>query len=188
MNVSGFKPVTGRDIAALLHPRLAVLVTCCDKDGKPNVLTVAWHTPLSHWPPLVGISIAHARYSHLLLEEVDEFVINIAGVSLQAAVEACGRYTGELDDKFAIAGLKTQRAECVAPPVLADALGMLECKVVNRVETGDHTFYIGQVMAARAQVDSFNNAWEGQGSDAVLQCLQHDRYGVFVELNSNGRG
>lgn len=180
------KPVAGRDIAALLNPRLAVLVTCCDRDGRPNILTVAWHTPLSHWPPLLGISIAHTRYSHPLIQEEGEFVVNIVGVSLQDAVEVCGRYTGDIDNKFAIAGLKTGMAECVRPPVLVDALGVLECRVVNQVETGDHTFFVGQVMRACVRAECFSSAWEAGGDDAVLQCLQHDRYGVFVERKLDG--
>ena len=180
------KTVTGHNIAALPNPHLAVLVTCCDYNGQPNVLTVAWHTPLSHQPPLLGISIAHSRYSHTLMRDEGEFMVNIVGQSLQEAVEICGTYTGEIDDKLDIAGLQIRMAKHVRPPVLLDALGVLECKVVDQVETGDHAFFIGQVLLALACDDCFSNAWKSQGDEAVLQCLQRDRYGTFLEGRSNG--
>ena len=77
------KTITGREIAALLNPRLAVLVTCCDLAGEPNVFTVAWQTPLSHRPPLVGISVGCTRYSHRLISDTGEFVVNIVGRRLK---------------------------------------------------------------------------------------------------------
>jgi flavin reductase (DIM6/NTAB) family NADH-FMN oxidoreductase RutF len=61
----------------LLHPRLTVLVSCVDKEGKANVITLAWSMPVSINPPIVAISIAPKRYSHQLVEETKEFVINI---------------------------------------------------------------------------------------------------------------
>jgi len=182
------KPVTGRAIAALLHPRLALLVTCCDRSGKPNVLAVAWHTPLSHQPPLIGIAIAPIRFSHHLIREQGEFVANVMGLSLQKAVAICGTYSGEVENKFALAGLKTHPAECVCPPRLVDALGVLECKVMDQMEMGDHTFFVGQVLKAQARSDCFSTAWETQGDDAGLQYLQRERYGAFVELKAHDEG
>ena len=181
------KTVTGREIAALLNPRLAVLVTCCDAYGKPNVLTVAWQTPLSHTPPLLGISVCHTRYSHRLIQNQGEFVVNVVGEDLRKAVEVCGTYSGEMDDKLAITGLKTFEAKTVMPPVLEDACGVLECRVVDAVETGDHTLFVGEVLQAQACEEQFSFAWE-QGTDSpVLLCLQRNRYGVFAESKHNGR-
>ncbi len=173
--------VTGREIAAMLNPRLAVLVTCCAPDGTPNVLTVAWHTPLSHYPPMVGIAIAPTRYSHPLIAGEGTFVLNIVGQSLLAAVKICGTYSGLNDNKFEIGDLHTRPAELIRPPVLADALGVLECKVVEAVETGDHTFFVGQVLLAQARQDSFAHSWKTSGTDPVLLCLQKDQYGTFME-------
>lgn len=174
------KTVTGREIAALLHPRLAVLVTCCDKEGTANLLTVAWHTPLSHEPPLLGISIAPARFSHGLIQETAEFAVNIVGPSLRRAVEICGERSGREVDKFNLAGLETQPAKYISPPVLSAALGVIECRVVQQVETGDHTFFVGEALHGEARMECFSNAWE-RPKGVVLQCLQRDRYGHFVE-------
>jgi len=186
MNTTLMKTVTGHEIAALLNPRLAVLITSCDQHGRPNVMTVAWHTPLSHQPPLLGVSIARSRYSHFLIQETGEFIVNIVGQALVDAVKICGTYTGDVDDKLDIAGLRTRMATYVQPPVLLDAVGLLECRVVDQVETGDHTFFIGRVLLAQVRENCFDDAWISKDGDTVLQCLQRDQYGVFLKEGSNG--
>lgn len=181
------KTITGREISALLNPRLAVLVTCCDGNGKPNVLTVVWHTPLSHVPPLVGISIRQSHYSHELIRSEGEFVVNVIGQSLQKAAMICGAYTGEINNKLEIAKLETYATECVRPPLLAQAIGWLECRLVEQVAAGDHTFFIGRVLLARAREECFDLAWKSQDDQTALLCLQRDRFGSFLEGASSGQ-
>ncbi len=173
--------VTGRDIAALLNPRLALLVTCCDKAGKPNVLSVIWHTPLSHEPPLVGISLGLNRYSRPLISGTGEFVLNVIGQSFQTAVQVCGNNTGKNCDKIQLSGLKLEPALSVRPPIIAGCLGYLECRVVNKVECGDHELFVGRVLHAVARSGCFSNGWDPVRSDELL-CLHRDHMGRFVSL------
>jgi flavin reductase (DIM6/NTAB) family NADH-FMN oxidoreductase RutF len=48
----------------LMHPRLVVLVTSRGRDGKANIITLAWSVPTSFSPPMVAISVVPERYSH----------------------------------------------------------------------------------------------------------------------------
>ncbi|MBI9045061.1 MAG: flavin reductase family protein [Anaerolineaceae bacterium] len=182
------KNILDRDIAALLNPRLALLVTCGDQNGKNNILTIAWHSPLSHRPPLVGISVGKTRHSLTLIREFGEFVLNIVSDDLVNSVQFCGNYTGEIDDKFEITKIKTMESRTVHPPRLAEAMGFLECKVMEEVETGDHIFFVGKVLLAKAREDCFSNAWESLDQTALL-CLQRNRFGKFMENydSSNGK-
>jgi len=179
-----YKTITGKEIAALLHPRPAVLVTCCDLNGAPNVLTVAWHTPLSYNPPLIGISIGLTRYSHNLISQVRQFVVNIVGISSIEALKNCGQYTGALDDKTSLSGLTLKAAHKVKPPLISAALGYLECQVEQEVDAGDHTFFIGRVMLAQAAETAFSNMWVSLIGDVPL-CLQRDRFGVYKDFIRN---
>jgi len=172
-----YKTVRGREIPALLNPRPAVLVTCCDAEGIPNALSLVWHTPLSHDPPLVGISVAKSRYSYGLIEESGEFVINIVSAACRHAVEVCGQRSGRDGDKLWAASLKLEPARTVRPPLIAGALGALECRVVNRLSCGDHMLFVGEVVSATARAGSFGDAWE-PGLGAVLLCHQRDRFGT----------
>jgi flavin reductase (DIM6/NTAB) family NADH-FMN oxidoreductase RutF len=57
----------------LLHPYNTSLVTCCDPEGRANIITIAWLIPVSVHPPLVGVSIHPLKglydlnHAHLLL-------------------------------------------------------------------------------------------------------------------------
>jgi flavin reductase (DIM6/NTAB) family NADH-FMN oxidoreductase RutF len=171
--------ITGGSTSRLLNPRAAVLVTCCEQTGKANAISVAWHTPLSHDPPLVGISIGLTRYSHELITATGEYVINVVGQDMQAAVEFCGEHSGRDCDKLALASLELRPARHLRSPVLAGALGHLECRVEQEVLTGDHTFFVGRVLTAEVRSDCFDKAWV-PGSGDVLLCLRLDGYGRFV--------
>lgn len=180
------KEVKGREISALFNPRLSVLVTSCDKKGTPNVLTVAWHIPLSHRPPLVGISICNTHYSYQLISRTNEFVVNIMPETMKKEVKICGKYTGRLDDKTKIARLDMEQAHSVTPSLIVGAVGTVECQVREQVATGDHTLFIGQVLHAEAYQEAFTNQWVPGTGNNVLLCLQRDSYGTFQREGSKG--
>lgn len=167
--------VSGRSIAALLNPRPAVLVTCCDANQKPNVLSIAWHTPLSHNPPMVGISIDAQRYSHRLIDTTNQFAINVVDQAFYEAVEVCGNLSGRDGDKFAKAGLTLMPAHTIKPPLIAGAMAHIECVVENKVQVGSHTFFIGVVRYAEACKDIFTDSW-ASSDRRVMLCLQRDRF------------
>ena len=139
----------------LLHPRHVVLVTCCDREGRANVVTLAWSMPTSFTPPMVAISLAPSRFSHGLIEDTGEFVVNVPTVELLEKVYVAGTRSGRDVDKFKEAGLTPKPARKVRPPIVDECIAHLECKVVNRLTTGDHTIFVGEVVAAYAEEEVF---------------------------------
>ena len=131
-----------------LDPRPIVLVTSVDAAGKPNVFTVAWSMPTSFDPALLAISAGHQRYSHELIAECGEFVVNVPDRTLKDLALQVGGISGRKADKFAKFRIATQPAQRVKPPVIADCLAAIECVVVDSLLTGDHTIFIGRVAAA----------------------------------------
>ncbi|HID90761.1 TPA: flavin reductase family protein [Candidatus Bathyarchaeota archaeon] len=153
----------------ILRPGPAVLVTCCDARGRPNIITVGWVTAVSGRPPLVAISIGRTRYSHDLIGEQGEFVINVPGTDLLREVWYCGSRSGRRVDKFRGAGLTPVRARRVRPPVIKECIGHLECKVVGKVPTGDHTLFIGEVLSAYAESDLFKRGiWDIEKASVLI--------------------
>jgi flavin reductase (DIM6/NTAB) family NADH-FMN oxidoreductase RutF len=75
----------------LLHPKIAVLLTCVDREGKANIITLAWTMPVSIEPPLVAVSISPRRHSHKMIEEAREFVINVHTKEIVKETLFCGR-------------------------------------------------------------------------------------------------
>lgn len=140
----------------LLHPRQVVLVSCVDKDGRANIITLAWSMPASINPPLIVIGIAPKRYSHQLIEETKEFVVNIPTMGIVKGALLCGRRTGRTCNKFEEAKLTASPAKKVQAPIIQECVAHLECKLRQQITTGDHTLFVGEVVASYANEEVFN--------------------------------
>jgi flavin reductase (DIM6/NTAB) family NADH-FMN oxidoreductase RutF len=160
----------------ILMPRPVVLVTTIDRDGRPNIMSAAWITPVSSAPPLIAISIAPNRYSHSLIKENGEFVANIPSRVLVKEVEYCGHVSGKSLDKFKAAKLTAEPAKRVKAPIIKECIGHLECRMVNSVAAGDHTVFIGEVLAAYADESLFSERSWNLEKAKVLQHLTSNFY------------
>ena len=90
-----------KELDFLLLPRQTVLLTCLDKENnKTNIITIAWATPVSHNPLIVAVAISPRRYSHNLVKDAKEFVINIPDINQAEDSNWCGRKSGSKYDKF----------------------------------------------------------------------------------------
>lgn len=85
--------------STLLNPEPPVLVSC-GPAGAPNLITVGWCGTICTQPSMVSISVRPERYSHHLIKESGEFVINLPTGSLVRAVDWCGVKSGRDVDKF----------------------------------------------------------------------------------------
>ena len=92
----------------LLAPVPPALVTCGDLAGEHNVLTVAWTGIVCSDPAMTYVSVRPERYSHHMIAESGEFVINLPCQSIARAADLCGVKSGRDGDKFALAGLTAE--------------------------------------------------------------------------------
>ncbi|HDD64315.1 MAG: flavin reductase [Thermofilum sp. ex4484_79] len=143
----------------LLHPQLAVLITVRGRDGKANVMTAAWCMPVSHRPPLVCVSIAPKRFTHRLIVESGEFAINIPSLEMLKIVDLCGTCSGAQVNKFKKFNLPTVEAKVINAPIISSCIAFIECKVVNSVKAGDHTLFIGKIVAAYTRGNIFDKIY-----------------------------
>ena len=144
----------------LLHPMHTVLVSCVGKNGEPNVLPLAWAMPTSRDPALVAISVGLNRYSHGLIEETSEFVVNLPTVDIIKETLACGRTSGRDHDKFSETGLTPIPARKVKAPIVKECIAHLECKLHSKIKTGDHTIFVGEILKAYADRDVFTDKYD----------------------------
>ena len=108
----------------MLYPLPAVLITCADKEGHENVFTVAWAGTVCTNPPMVSISVRPERFSHGMIMETKEFVINLTTEDLAYAVDFCGVRSGRDVDKFEICKLTREKASKVKAPLLAEVVAV----------------------------------------------------------------
>lgn len=128
----------------LLYPMGVVLISSSYK-GRDNVMTACWCFPISFDPILFAASIGKERFSHNLIKESGEFVINVPGEDLLEASIICGENSGrDVEDKFTLAKITMEGSEKVSAPSVREALTSIECRVITSVEAGDHMLFIGE--------------------------------------------
>ncbi len=141
--------------STVFAPQLVGLVTTVDSVGRPNVATFAWVMSTSHNPELIAVSVAKARYTYECL--TDEFVVNLPTKELAERVWIVGTLSGRDTDKFRVAGLTPIPSLAVRPPRVAECLTHLECQIVDTLATGDHTIFVGNVVAKSGDADAIEN-------------------------------
>lgn len=129
-----------------LYPRLTVLVSSGTMQ-TPNALAIAWSSPLSVDPPLIGVLITKKRYSHEIIHRYEEFVINIPNISQIKESHYIGSISGrEESQKLKKSGFTIEASAKVKAPRITECQINLECKLDRIVPTGDHDLFIGKVV------------------------------------------
>lgn len=129
-------------------------------DGSVAAATVNWVTQASFAPPLVVVGVKGDSNVHAVIKESKRFALNILGKG-QGDV-AYKFFKPTTHDRDTIAGERVAAGENGAP-VLAAAAAVVECTLVDTVERGDHSVFVGEVTAARVY-----RAPAGRPDDAVL--------------------
>jgi len=141
-------PIDLEKAFGLITPIPYVVITILDAKGKPNAMGVSWVTRTSFDPPLMLVSIDNSRYSREGLEGHKEYVINYLTPEQTRGAWICGSESGRNEDKLKLAGLALIPSSTIKTPTIKDAQVALECRVIDMHETGDHTIYVAEVLAA----------------------------------------
>ncbi len=120
---------------------------------KDNIITLALCHVFSFKPALIGVGIAPARFSHRLFRGSKDFVVNVPDTSLLRAVKICGAKSGRDVDKFEASGLTREKGAKVSSPLIAECPVNIECVKTDEIDAGDHTWFIGEIVAARRRED-----------------------------------
>ena len=122
------------------------VVTSVRDDGSPCGLTASAVASVSLTPTLVLVCVDQAADSHGCIERAGVFAVNVLQ---EGRGETLARRfaLGEAEDKFR--GV-AYRAEHTGAPVLDESLAWLDCRVTERLPGGDHTVFMGEVLAADA--------------------------------------
>lgn len=100
---------------------------------KPNVMTIGWGTPGIIWGlPIFTIFVRPSRFTHHLLEEHQEFTINIPTRDMAAEVMICGTKSGRELDKFAECGFTLAPGNKVEVPHIVQCPIYYECRTVHK--------------------------------------------------------
>ncbi len=171
-------------ISTILNPVPVVMVSSAGKDPgtRPNIMTVAWAGTVNSEPPMVSVSIRKSRYSHKLISETGEFVVNLVSKSLCKPCDYCGVRSGADEDKFAKCGLTPVKAEGLEYAyAIKEAPVSISCKVKSVTELGSHDMFIGEIVAVTADSYLLDDKGRLCLDNAKLVAYNHGEYFLLGE-------
>ncbi len=160
----------------MLFPVPAVLVSCQRPGEKANLITLAWAGTVNSDPPMVSISVRGERYSHDIISETGEFVINLVNKELTFATDWCGVRSGRDFDKFKEMKLTEQKSLKVNVPGVKESPVNIECKVTDKKDLGSHTMYLAEVVAVTVEDRYLDKNGRFRLNDADLTAYVHGAY------------
>ena len=119
------------------------IVTSCDGDSVMG-MTVSAFAAVSLDPPLVSVCADHASVTQGLIRGSGVFTVSVLAAGQEAL---SNRFASKRDEHRRFEGL-----DCALGATgcrrIPDAVAWLDCRVVQSIDAGDHTLYIGRVEAA----------------------------------------
>ena len=173
----------------MLYPLPAIMVSCARKGEKPNIITLAWAGTINSDPAMVSISIRKERYSHDIIEETGEFVINLTTEDLCRATDYCGVKSGRDVDKFKDCGLTADKPFKISEyiPLIKESPVNIECRVKQKIELGSHDMFIAEVVCVDVDESLLDKSGRLGLEKANLLAYSHgEYYGLGEKLGTFG--
>ncbi len=122
------------------------LYICGVKDGEElNGFTASWVMQASFTPPLVTNCIKTDSKSHAMVKASGVFALSILEAGQKEMAQKFFKPQRRVGNKFEDVEFYAGETGC---PIISESLGYVECRVVGSVEHGDHTVFVGEVVAA----------------------------------------
>jgi flavin reductase (DIM6/NTAB) family NADH-FMN oxidoreductase RutF len=143
--------------ANTINPATPVwIVGTYGKDHKPNVMTAAWAGVCCSKPPCIAVSLRKATSTYGNITERKAFTVSIPSEKYVKEADYFGMTSARDVDKFLVTGLTAEKSLLVDAPYVKEFPLVLECKVIQIVEIGLHTEFIGEVIDVKADSELLN--------------------------------
>ena len=143
---------------------------------RPNIITAAWAGTICSDPVMLSVSIRKERYSHAIIQETGEFVVNLVTKELAYATDFCGVRSGRDVDKFREMNLTELAMEHVAAPGIAESPLNLECRVTEIKELGSHDMFLAKVEGVTIDDTYMDETGRFHLNNAGLVTYSHGEY------------
>ena len=135
----------------MLYPVPAVMVSCKRAGERPNIITVAWAGTVCSDPAMVSISVRPERFSHAIIQESGEYVINLVTEKLAGACDWCGVVSGRDRDKFREMKLTAYQSDLMDTPAIEESPVNIWCKVAKTEHLGSHDMFLARVVGVTVE-------------------------------------
>lgn len=161
----------------MLYPVPAVMVSCGDKNGNKNIITIAWTGTICSDPAMVSISLRPERHSYDMICDTGEFVINLTTKELAYATDWCGVKSGRDVDKFAAMKLTAVQGNGLQyAPIIEESPVNIECRVTEKKELGSHHMFLAEVVDVMVSEKYMNETGKFELNETGLVAYSHGEY------------
>lgn len=160
----------------MLYPVPAVMVSCQRPGEKANIITLAWAGTICSDPAMVSISVRSERYSHDIIEETGEFVINLVTTELTKKCDWCGVKSGRDFDKFKEMKLTEYKSDFLGVPAIDESPVNIYCKVKKIERLGSHDMFIAEVVGVTVDEKYMDKKGRFDLGAANLMAYSHGEY------------
>ena len=135
------------NLKALYKLGYGLYVVCSRKGKKLNGQIANTVFQITSEPPTIAVSINKDNLTHEFIKESK--VLTVSVISQDTPLSFIGHFgfkSGRDIDK--LEGISYKIGETQAPVVIENALAYLEAKVIQEVDVGTHTIFIGELVEA----------------------------------------
>ena len=119
---------------------------------RRNGMTINWVTQVTFEPKLVAVSVEQTAFTHELVASSGVFVLNVISQDDRAIVR---KFTKPVDVDLGAHTLNgfPFHDGVTGAPILDQAVAFVDCEVRHRLDLGDHTLFVGEIVDAAFQAD-----------------------------------
>ena len=110
-------------------------------------MTASWVSQVSERPPYVAVAVRDDRYTHDVVLDSSTFALSVLRDDQVDVATHFAETSGEYHDK--LYGIPYGQSPN-GSPILLDCLAYLDCRVLDTARAGDHTVFIGEVIAGES--------------------------------------
>ncbi len=134
----------------LVYPTPVLVVGTYDSTGKPNAMTASWAGICCSQPPCVAVALRKQTYSHDNLLARKAFTLSIPSEDHVKEADYFGLVSGRTADKFSATKLTPLKSKLVDAPYVREFPLVLECNLLESLDLGMHTQFIGEILDVKA--------------------------------------
>ena len=146
-----------------------------DGPNGPNIMAAEWTHHVSYSPGLIVVCIGPGKATNENIKATKEFGVSLAAADQNVLANVAGGSTGKKVDKVSALkelGFKFYKAKKIKTLMVEGATLNAECKVVNIIELGDHTMFVGELLESTV----------GQKEPLIYHSLKFWKFGESIAM------
>ena len=128
---------------ALKKLTTGIYIVTSKQESRINGMVASWISQVSFSPPLIMLAVKKERYSHGMIKAGKVFAVNVLSTQQKKEVTLF-KGSHKPEEKFFNIPYEINKT---GAPILKDALAYLDCVLTDQFTPGDHTIFIGEVIA-----------------------------------------